>query len=240
MVRGALTPNSVVTLTALFRGKAILFDLDGVLVNSAECVERTWRNWAARHHLDAEKVIAYAHGRRTIETVQIVAPELSADDELVTLESGEAMTSDGVYEIKGARELLELLPSDRWAVVTSGVRAVAEFRIRYTRLPSPSVMICAEEISRGKPDPEGYLTAAARLGQPSADCIVIEDAPAGIEAAHNAGMRAIAIASTYPAHRLREADAIVEQLADLTIVYDGKQILINADTGRTQKLGMPT
>jgi len=229
-----------VTFTRSFACKAILFDLDGVLVNSAECVERTWRNWAARHRIDPGKVIAHAHGRRTIETVQLVAPELSVDAELATLEHSEAMTSEGVYEIPGARELLEMLPANRWAVVTSGVRAVAEFRVRYTRLPTPSIMICAEEISRGKPDPEGYLTAATRLGRSPEDCIVIEDAPAGIEAAHNAGMRAIAIASTYPAHRLGEAAAVVEQLSDLTIVYDGAQILINMDSRQAQTRGIHT
>ena len=209
-------------------------------MNSAECVERTWRNWAARHRIDPGKVIAHAHGRRTIETVQLVAPELSVDAELATLEHSEAMTSEGVYEIPGAHELLEMLPANRWAVVTSGVRAVAEFRVRYTRLPTPSIMICAEEISRGKPDPEGYLTAATRLGRSPEDCIVIEDAPAGIEAAHNAGMRAIAIAGTYPAHRLGEAAAVVEQLSDLTIVYDGAQILINMDSRQAQTRGIHT
>jgi sugar-phosphatase len=229
-----------VPFTRSFACKAILFDLDGVLVNSAECVERTWRNWAARHRIDPERVIAHAHGRRTIETVRLVAPELNIDAELATLEHSEAMTSEGVYEIPGARELLEMLPADRWAVVTSGVRAVAEFRVRYTRLPTPSVLICAEEISRGKPDPEGYLTAAARLGWSPEDCIVIEDAPVGIEAAHNAGMRAIAIAATYSADRLREADAIVERLSDLTIVYDGAQILINLEGRQGQRRRIPT
>jgi mannitol-1-/sugar-/sorbitol-6-phosphatase len=209
-----------------FGCKAILFDLDGVLVNSAECVERTWRAWAARHNLDPEKIIAYAHGRRTIETVQLVAPELSADEELRTLESSEAMTAEGVYEVEGARELLESLPRDRWAIVTSGVRPVAEFRIRLTGLPSASVMICADDISRGKPDPEGYLKAAAGLRQSAADCIVIEDAPAGIEAAHNGGMRAIGIASTYSTDRLSTADAVVQRLSDLAIVCNGAQILI--------------
>jgi sugar-phosphatase len=221
-----------VTSTRSFRCKAILFDLDGVLVNSAELVERTWRVWAARHQLDAEKVIAVAHGRRTIETVRIVAPHLSVDAEVAALESSEIITSEGVYEIPGARELLEMLPSERWAVVTSGIRAVAEFRIRHTGLPMPSVMICADDISRGKPDPEGYLAAAMRLGQPPKDCIVIEDAPAGIEAAHNGGMRAIAVAATYPAAQLSAADLVVERLADLTsIVWDGEQGVIEV-TGR--------
>jgi mannitol-1-/sugar-/sorbitol-6-phosphatase len=218
-----------VTSARSFRCKAILFDLDGVLVNSAELVERTWRVWAARHQLDADKVIAVAHGRRTIETVRIIAPQLNVDAEVAALESSEMITSEGVYEIPGARELLEMLPSERWAVVTSGIRAVAEFRIRHTGLPMPSVMICAEDLSRGKPDPEGYLTAAMRIGQPPKDCIVIEDAPAGIEAAHNAGMRAIAIAATYPAEQLAAADLVVERLTDLSVVLNQNQEVIEVN-----------
>jgi mannitol-1-/sugar-/sorbitol-6-phosphatase len=218
-----------VTSTRSFRCKAILFDLDGVLVNSAELVERTWRVWAARHQLDADKVIAVAHGRRTIETVRIIAPQLNVDAEVAALESSEMITSEGVYEIPGARELLEMLPSERWAVVTSGIRAVAEFRIWYTGLPMPSVMICAEDLSRGKPDPEGYLTAAMRIGQPPKDCIVIEDAPAGIEAAHNAGMRAVAIAATYPAEQLAAAELVVERLTDLSVVLNQNQEVIEVN-----------
>lgn len=205
------------TLTRNLRCQAILFDLDGVLVNSAECVERTWRKWAARHDLDPEKVLAFAHGRRTIETVQLVAPELSAEAELAELEASEAMTTEGVYPVDGARDLLESLPSERWAIVTSGVRAVAEFRLRYTGLPIPPVMICADEISRGKPDPEGYLKAAAKLGQSPAACVVIEDAPPGIEAAHNARMRAVGIAGTYSVGELAAADAVALTLADIRI-----------------------
>ena len=210
--------------------KAILFDLDGVLVNSAELVERTWRVWAAQHQLDFEKVIAVAHGRRTVETVRILAPQLNVEAEVAALESGEAVTSDGIYEIAGARELLEMLPADRWAIVTSGIRAIAEFRIRHTGLPMPSVMICAEDLSRGKPDPEGYLSAALRLGRASKDCIVIEDAPAGIEAAHNAGMRVIAIAATYPADQLSGADLVVERLTDLTAVWNPNQGVIEVNS----------
>jgi len=212
------------------RCKAILFDLDGVLVNSAELVERTWRGWAARHQLDFEKVMAVAHGRRTIETVRMLAPQLNVEAEVAALESGETVTSDGIYEIAGARELLELLPADRWAIVTSGIRAIAEFRIRHTGLPMPSVMICAEDLSRGKPDPEGYLTAAMRLGQLPKDCIVIEDAPAGIEAAHNAGMRVIAIAATYPAGRLSGADLIVERLTDLSAAWSPSHGIIEVNS----------
>ena len=196
-------------------------------MNSAECVERTWRKWATRHQLDPEKVLAFAHGRRTIETVRLVAPELSADAELSELEASEAMTSEGVYEVDGARGLLAGLPPDRWAIVTSGVRAVAEFRLRYTGLPIPPVMICADEISSGKPHPEGYLKAAENLGMSPADCIVIEDAPPGIEAAHNAGMRVIAIAGTYSIEQLAAADAVAARLSDITVVPTDANLVVN-------------
>jgi mannitol-1-/sugar-/sorbitol-6-phosphatase len=210
----------------MLRCRAILFDLDGVLVDSAERVEKTWREWAARHQLDAEVVIAAAHGRRTVETVALVAPELNADAELRALETSEATNSDGIYEIPGARDLLQRLPPSRWAIVTSGIRAVAEFRIRHTGLPSPAVMICAEDISRGKPDPEGYLAAAEVLGFSPADCVVIEDAPPGIDAAKAAGMQAIAVATTYPAERLMGADLVIAQLADLSVESIGDEIQI--------------
>jgi mannitol-1-/sugar-/sorbitol-6-phosphatase len=215
------------TAVRSFRCRAILFDLDGVLVDSAECVEKTWREWARRHHLDPDRVIALAHGRRAIETVRLIAPELSADAELAELAASEATTAEGVYEITGARELLERLPPSGWGVVTSGIRSVAEFRLRYTRLPLPTVMVCADEITRGKPDPEGYLTAAARLGRAAADCVVIEDTPAGIESAHAAGMRVVAITTTYLLERLTGADAVVERLTDLTVVNMGVEMQID-------------
>jgi sugar-phosphatase len=215
------------TTVRSFRCRAILFDLDGVLVDSAECVEKTWREWAKRHHLDPDRVIALAHGRRAVETVRLIAPELSADAELAELAASEATTSEGVYEITGARELLERLPTGGWGVVTSGIRSVAEFRLRYTRLPLPTVMICADEITSGKPDPEGYLAAALRLGRAAADCVVIEDTPAGIKSAQAAGMRVLAIATTYPLERLAAADAVVERLIDLKVVSRGDEIQID-------------
>jgi len=201
-------------LTNTWLGTTILFDLDGVLVDSTECVERSWRTWAVRRGLDPERVMQVAHGRRTIETVALVAPHLSLADEVAALEGVEAQTTEGVYEIPGARELLERLPGDAWAIVTSGVRAVATLRIRHTGLPMPRVLVCADEINRGKPDPEGYLTAAARLGRAPADCVVIEDTPPGLEAARAAGMRSIGVAGTYPASALI-ADLVVPSLTGL-------------------------
>jgi sugar-phosphatase len=206
--------------------KAILFDLDGVLVNSAECVERTWRSWSSRHGLNADDVIAVAHGRRTIETVRKVAPHLDAPTEVVALEEREALTSEGVYEIEGARDLVTRLPADRWAIVTSGTRVIASFRLNLVGIPIPRVMVCADEITHGKPHPEGYLTAAARLGFEPKDCVVIEDTPPGIEAAHAGGMRAIAVAATYPRAALTAAEAIIERLTDLEISVHSELIQI--------------
>lgn len=214
--------------SSVFVCKAILFDLDGVLVDSAECVERTWRTWSARHGLNADDVIAVAHGRRTLETVRAVAPHLDVLTEVTALEANEAMTTEGVYEIAGARELIGRLPADRWAVVTSGTRVIAEFRLKLVGIPIPRVMICADEITHGKPHPEGYLTAATQLGRTPGECIVIEDTPAGVEAAHAAGVRVIAIETTYPRSQLTIADAVVRRLTDLDVTWDGSAIRIEA------------
>jgi mannitol-1-/sugar-/sorbitol-6-phosphatase len=197
---------------------ALLFDLDGVLVDSAACVEATWHRWALRHALDPAAVITVAHGRRTIETVRLVAPHLAADAEAAALAAIESTTTEGVHEIAGARELLQTLPRGTWAIVTSGVRAVATLRIRHTGLPTPDVLICADEISNGKPDPEGYLTAARRLGVAPEACIVIEDTPAGVDAARAAGMRSIAVAGTYPPQMLQAATYTIPSLAGLSVV----------------------
>jgi sugar-phosphatase len=206
-----------VHLVPVFSCEAVLFDLDGVLVDSAAVVERTWRGWAARHGLDPAHVIHTAHGRRTIETVRLLAPHLAAEDEVAALAASESTETDGVYEVPGARVLLESLSPRSWAVVTSGIRAVAELRLRHTRLPAPRVLVTAEEVRHGKPHPEGFLTAAARLGIDPVRCVVVEDAPPGIEAAHAAGMRVVAIASTYDAEALTAAEAVVPTLASLRI-----------------------
>src|SRR5438552_9105786 len=133
---------------------AILFDLDGVLVDSKECVENTWRMWANEHGLDPATVLAAAHGHRTADTVRIVAPHLSAEAEARRLADAEAVETRGVNEIGGVRELLTQLPPRAWAVFTSGTHAVAEHRLRHARLPFPSAFVCAEDVTKGKPDPE--------------------------------------------------------------------------------------
>lgn len=196
---------------------ALLFDLDGVLVDSRECVESTWRRWATEHGLDPQIVLDAAHGRRTIDTLRVIALHLSAEAEAAALEASEAVTTDGVYEIAGARELLESLPTNRWAIVTSGTRSVATLRIQHTQLPMPGVLVCADEIPRGKPAPDGFLIAAERLGVAPDECVVVEDTPPGLISARAAGMRAIAVVGTYPDTELTIADAVVSQLIKLRV-----------------------
>src|ERR1700730_12012677 len=196
---------------------AVLFDLDGVLVDSARCVERHWRRWAAEHHLDGDEIMRVAHGRPTVETIRLVAPHLPAEEEAARLDAAEAFDTDGVAAVEGTAQLLQLLPPDAWAIATSGTKDTAMTRLRHTGVPVPSVLITADDVKRGKPNPEAYLLAAARLGVRPENCVVIEDAPAGIRAAHAAGMRVVAVATTHSQAELREADVRAERLADIHI-----------------------
>lgn len=203
--------------------EAVLFDLDGVLVDSTRAVERAWKNWASRHGFDANRVLEAAHGRRTADTIRAVAPHLSAEDEARALEKREAEDTSGVFPVPGAAEFLAAIPAGRWAIVTSGSRMIATSRLRFVNLPVPDVFICAGDITRGKPDPGGYLKAAGLLGIEPENCVVVEDAPAGIEAARAAGMRAIGVASTHPASELSAANFCVEALNRLDLVLpDGE------------------
>lgn len=143
----------------ILRCEAVLFDLDGVLVDSTACVEETWRRWAADHGLDPAAVIAEAHGRRSIDTIRRVAPQLAAEQEVAALAARESTTTEGVYEVPGAHSLLERLPAERWAIVTSGIRSVASLRIAHTRLPfppswsAPTRSVAANRIQRATSPP---------------------------------------------------------------------------------------
>ena len=196
---------------------AMLFDLDGVLVDSTGSVTRQWRRWAEEQNLDPDKVVEIAHGVRTIEIVRRLATHLDADAEVVRLEKREADDYEGVSVMPGAAELLRAIPEDRWCVVTSGTRYLATSRLKFANLPTPTVLVSADDVSKGKPHPEPYLMGAKLLGMNPAHCLVIEDAPAGIRAAHAGGMKAIGITSTYPASGLHEADAVVQKLGQIKV-----------------------
>ncbi len=204
------------TMMQAINCRAILFDLDGVLVDSTACVERHWRLWSERHGLNAEYVLANAHGRRTIDTIRTIAPHLAVEAEANRLEQEEALDTDGVVAMPGAKALLAALQGVPWAVVTSGSYLMATTRLHITGLPMPLVLITADDVRQGKPFPEGYLQAAHLLDINPRDCLVIEDAPAGIQAGRAAQATVIGVATTYPPAALREASLCIPALLDIT------------------------
>ncbi len=210
-----------------FSCSAILFDLDGVLVDSTRQVDREWREWAARKGVDGDAVMAIAHGVRTIEVIRRVAPHLDAEAEAAAIESHEASDQRGVVVMPGALDLVSSIPENRWGVVTSGTRPLAQNRLRYCGLPVPDVLVTSDDVVNGKPDPEPYLKGAERLGMKPADCIVIEDAPAGIQSARAGGMKVIGLASTYPVTRLSEADAVAGGLTLISLSVERNGLCVS-------------
>ncbi|MEU8136607.1 HAD-IA family hydrolase [Streptodolium elevatio] len=178
---------------ARLRCSAVLFDLDGVLVDSHPTIERILREWAIANAVDPDVAVAESQGRRDVDLVALVAPHLNAEEGARQLIARESADFDGIRALPGAAELLAALPPGSWTVVTSGARAVARGRLAAAGLPVPETFVAAEDVADGKPDPECYLRGARLLGADPADCLVVEDAEAGLLAARAAGMRAIAV-----------------------------------------------
>lgn len=179
------------------RCQAILFDMDGTLVDSTYCVEEIWGRWAQRNGLELSAILAASHGRRTVDTLREIAPHLDVEREAQRLDAEELQTKDGIEGVPGAAALLCLLPPDRWAVVTSASRALAELRLRCADLPIPCTLVSGDDVAEGKPSPAGYQLAAALLRVPPEECLVVEDTPAGILAGRRAGMQVLAVTTTY-------------------------------------------
>ena len=213
-------------MAVTFRKRAILFDLDGVLVDSTLPVEKGWRNWAKRHGLDPEKVICAAHGRRTIETVREFLPQSDVEAEAAALDRAEVHDIEGLLVVPGAAELIAHVPDGRWGICTSGTTEVAMARLRFAKLPAPRVLISSEMVTKGKPDPEPYLETAKRLGFSAADCVVIEDSPAGTSAGKRAGALVIGVTTTYSARDLETADVIVPDLCAISVKTERERLRI--------------
>jgi mannitol-1-/sugar-/sorbitol-6-phosphatase len=209
--------------------QAILFDLDGTLVDSATRVERLWIEWSKRRGLDTASLLEIMHGRPAAETIRIVAPHLSVQDEYRVLEAEEIADMEGVKPYPSARELLDALSPSQWAIVTSGTKRVAEARMRHVDLPIPRTFITADDVEAGKPAPDGYLLAARRLHLDPSECVVIEDAPAGIQAGKTAGMRVIAVASTLTPEVLRQADVAIQHLSEINLLSTAQVIQIRVE-----------
>jgi len=203
-----------------FRCSAILFDLDGVLLDSTRVVAAQYTRWAMENGLDPVVVMHAAHGVRTIEVVKRVAPHLDAEAEARKIEQREA-AADEVVRMPGAVELVSSIPEGRWCVVTSGTRFLATTRMRRFGVPIPNILVTADDVRNGKPDPEPYLKGAELLNVNPSECVVVEDAPAGIQAGHAAGMKVISLPSTYPEAELHEADATVSGLSNIKVSLDG-------------------
>jgi mannitol-1-/sugar-/sorbitol-6-phosphatase len=199
----------------VLRCRAVLFDLDGVLVDSRACLAAVWRAWARPLGLDPETFLAIAQGRQTSETVRLVAPHLDARAESARLDALEETETVGLAAFPGAADLLRTLGPEHCAVVTSCTRPVATLRLATAGLSAPPIVVTADDVRRAKPDPAPYLLAADLLHFAPADCVVVEDSPTGLAAARAAGMRAIAVLTTHPAAALAAADAIAPDLASL-------------------------
>lgn len=175
------------------RAEALLLDMDGTLVHSTTEVETVWRLWCQGHRLDPAPVLAMCHGVRSREVIRALAPQLDLAREVALLDELEIQHAGVAEPIAGARTLLGALSPARWVLVTSASQRVARHRLASAGLPLPRLLIGAEDVVRGKPDPEPYLLAARRLGLAPADCLVFEDAPAGICSALQAGCQVVQI-----------------------------------------------
>ncbi|OBI21776.1 phosphatase [Mycobacterium sp. E2462] len=203
---------------AVLHGKRVLFDIDGTLVDSTATVEKSWGTWAEEYGVDYQDVLKVCHGRRTEDTVaEFVAPRhrTAATNRLLALQ--EQADVDGVVALPGARRLLDALPYTHWAAVTSGPRSLMAARLAAAQLPAPRLMIGAEDVSHGKPNPESYLKAAAALGVEAGECVVVEDSPAGVGAGRAAGAQVLAVTTTHHATELADADILVADLSSVGI-----------------------
>lgn len=199
--------------------RGILFDLDGVLLDSTPAVARVWHGWAVEHGFNPEEVVHAAHGRPSITTIREYLPGADYDKENQEVERREIADLDGVVPLPGAMELLRSLPSGRWGIVTSCTRPLAEVRLRAGGLARPAIVVTSDDIKHGKPAPDAYLKGARSLHLSPADVIVVEDAPAGVRAGKSAGCRVIAVRTTMPETDLRDtgADWIVEDCGAISL-----------------------
>lgn len=202
--------------------KGFLFDLDGTLVDSLPVVERSWCHWADQHGIDHQDVLNFIHGKQAITSLRHFMAGRTEEEiqaEFTWLEQIEATDTEGIVALSGARELLEHLNEAQipWAIVTSGSIPVAHARHKAAGLPMPDVFITAERVKRGKPEPDAFLLGAELLGLAPAECVVVEDAAAGVLAGLNAGSHVIAVNVPADSPRLSEADFVLTSLTALVV-----------------------
>ncbi|KAI8982608.1 HAD-superfamily hydrolase subfamily IA, variant 3 [Pilobolus umbonatus] len=195
--------------THQLEAKAFIFDLDGTIVDTTPVVINFWTQLAISHHLDPKEILKTSHGRRTIETLALWIPELATPQKVLELETKLSDEMEGVIVLPGVIDLIDGIDRDDWTINTAGTHYMATARLSQFHIPVPSEMVTGDKISQGKPHPEGYLKAAALLGKSPQECIVFEDAPAGVMAAISAGAQCIACVTTHTVEQLKEAGATV-------------------------------
>ncbi|MCF6098450.1 HAD-IA family hydrolase [Mesorhizobium muleiense] len=209
----------------MFAGRkfaALLFDMDGTVVNSIAAAERVWADWARRQDLDVAAFLPTIHGVRAIETIaRLALPGVDPMREADALLQAEVADIDGILPIAGAAAFLASLPPDRWAIVTSAPRELAVLRIAAAGIPLPATLVAAEDVSRGKPAPDCFRLAAERLGVDARDCLVFEDAPAGIAAAEAAGATVVVISATHQ-HPLQTPHAAIAGYEGIGVTVDDR------------------
>jgi sugar-phosphatase len=204
----------------------ILFDMDGVLVSSLGSVERSWEKWALARGIDPAHAVRTAHGRRAIETVRVLRPDLNDLKELEWIEEMEVADNVGLEMLAGVRPILDSLPEKYWTVVTSATERLARSRMEHAGIRVPERIVSADMVSQGKPHPEPYTQGAKLLGLAPSECLVIEDSASGVEAGHAAGCTVLATLYSHSAASLGRADWIVGSLEDLQVRVDGNALLI--------------
>jgi sugar-phosphatase len=190
--------------------QGILFDMDGVLVSSIGSAERSWRKWAALYGIPNAETLEVPHGRRAIDIVRLLRPDIDAQAGLKVITDMEVADVADLRVLLGVKRLLESLPQERWAIVTSASRRLLLARLTAAGLPIPERIISGEMVERGKPDPEPYRRGAELLGFLPGECVVVEDAPSGVGSGKAAGCRVMAVLGTEPAEELWAADWVVE------------------------------
>jgi len=202
--------------------------MDGILISSIGSVERSWTKWAEMRGVDPAYALSIAHGRRSIETVARLRPDLDAESENKVIEDLEIEDTDGVTVLPGVLDLLALLPTNRWTVVTSATEPLARVRLAAGRIPVPERIITAEQVSEGKPHPAPYLAGAAVLGFAPEECVVFEDAPAGVKSGRAAGCTVIASTFSHQASALNEAQYLIHDVTGVGVeaLSDGEGLAL--------------
>jgi len=199
------------------RCKGILFDMDGVLISSLGSVERSWTQWAEMRGIEPASALKIVHGRRSIETVARLRPDLDAEAENRIIEKLEIDDTEGVRALPGVLDLLAALPAGCWTVVTSATGALARVRLAAAGIPVSGPIVTADDVAKGKPDPAPYLAGAALLGLPPGDCVVIEDAASGVKAGRAAGCTVVATTFSHSIESLEAANYMVPDLTGVRV-----------------------